>query len=135
MNWQYGYVQTGWKPFKNSGDFIEWRLRKHNKIADHVANLTMDNRKSFSWRNEILLEAIRPGNCNILIFSDGGTRPADSVASGGWVAFVLGGHWGEGDDAVHLLATGGVFINQRVSAFQAEITAAESALDFVRSLN
>ena len=66
LNWQYGFVQAGWKPFKDSGDFIEWRLRKFNKIADHVANLTMDNRKSFSWRNTDLLEAIRPGNCNIL---------------------------------------------------------------------
>ena len=120
--------------FKNSGDFIEWRLRKHNKIADHVANLTMDHRKSFSWRNTDLLETIRPGNCNILIFSDGGARHVDSIAPGGWVAYVLGGHWGEENEAVHLLASEGVFINQWVSAFHAELTAAESALNFVRSL-
>ena len=28
INWQYGFVQAGWKPFKHSGDFLERRPRE-----------------------------------------------------------------------------------------------------------
>ena len=116
------------------GDFLEWRPREFNRIADNIANLVMDHKRGFSYRNDRLLEAIRPGNANILVFSDGGSRPNEAVASGGWVAFVLGGHWAEQDDVAHLLATEGIMIETAVSAFQAEITAAASALEFIRSL-
>ena len=90
--------------------------------------------KSFSYRNKELLHAIRPGNANILVFSDGGAWDSDAIASGGWIAFVLGGHWGEDKDEVHFLAAEGIFINSRISAFQAELTAAESALEFISAL-
>ena len=95
----------------------------------------MDHRRGFSYRNDRLLEAIRSGNANVLVFSDGGSRPGHSVASGGWVAFVLGGHWAEQDNSAHLLASEGIMIDSAVSAFQAEIAAAASALDFIRSLS
>ena len=117
------------------GDFLEWRPREFNRIADNIANLVMDHKRGFSYRNDRLLEAIRPGNANILVFSDGGSRPSEAVASGGWVAFVLGGHWGEQEDVAHLLASEGILIKTAVSAFQAEITAAASALEFIRSLS
>ena len=41
---------------------------------------------------------------------------------------------GDEDNTVHLLASEGILIHSAVSAFQAELTAAESALDFIRSL-
>ena len=50
------------------------------------------------------------------------------------MAYVLGGHWGEGDQDVHLIATEGIFIDSRATAFFAEMTAAESALSFVHTL-
>ena len=80
------------------------------------------------------MEAIRPGNGNVLVFSDGGSRPSGSIAAAGWIAYVLGGVWGSEDNSVHLLASEGILIETAVSAFQAELTAAESALNFIRSL-
>ena len=94
----------------------------------------MKHRKSFSYRNDELIAAIKPGNANILLFSDGGSWEDDAIASAAWVAYVLGGHWGEGDSDVHLLATEGIFINIRTTAFVAEMTAAESALSFAHTL-
>ena len=117
------------------GDFLEWRRREYNKLADNVCNLVMDQRQTFSYRNRDLMEAIRPGNGNVLVFSDGGSRPGSSIAAAGWIAYVLGGVWGCEDDSVHLLASEGILIGTAVSAFQAELTAAESALDFIRSLS
>ena len=116
------------------GDFLEWRPRRFNRLADNVANRVMDHRQSYSYRNSKLSDAIRPGNGNILVLSDGGSRPCSSVAAGGWIAYVLGGHWGEEDNTAHLLASEGILIHSAVSAFQAEITAAESAFEFMRSL-
>ena len=48
---------------------------------------------------------------------------------------MLGGHWGEQDNVAHLLATEGIMIESAVSAFQAEVTAAASAMEFIRSLS
>ena len=90
QNMQYQTVKAGWKPFQNFDNFLEWRRRKYNKIADHIANESMKHRKSFSYRNYELLHAIRPGNANILVFSDGGSWETEAIASSGWVAFVLG---------------------------------------------
>ena len=87
-----------------------------------------------SYRNENLIETIRPGNANILLFSDGGFWEDEGLASAAWVAYVLGGHWGDDDGVVHLLATEGVFIESNATSFLAEMMAAESALSFMHSL-
>jgi len=131
---QYQTVKAGWKPFHGFENFLEWRRRKYNKIADHIANESMKHRKSFSYRNKELLHAIKPGNANILVYSDGGAWETEAIASSGWIAFVLGGHWGDDKNEVRFLAAEGIFIDSRVSAFQAELTAAESALEFISSL-
>ena len=97
--------------------------------------MTMKCRKFFSYRNDELIAAIKPGNANILLFSDGGSWEDDAIASAAWVAFVLGGHWGEGNQDVHLLAAEGIFINSSTTAFVAEMTAAESALSFLHEIS
>ena len=132
---QHRTAKAGWKPFIDHEDFLECRRREHNKIADHIANESMKFRKGFSYRNQELLHAIRPGNANILVFSDGGSWETKAIASAAWVAFVLGGHWDENKNEVHFLAAEGIFINSRISAFQAELTAAESALEFICALS
>ena len=67
------------------------------------------------------MHAVKPGKANILLFSDGGSWESNAIASASWVAFVLAGHWGEEENDVHLLAAEGIFINNRISAFQAEL--------------
>ena len=88
----------------------------------------------FSYRNSELLRAISFGNANILTFSDGGYRPADNLAAGAWVSYVLGGHWGGGETDVHLLAAEGILIEAPATAFLAEVIAAESAMSFIREI-
>ena len=94
LNHQYNMIMSGWKPYKDSGKFIEWRKREHNKVADCIANLTLKSKHSFAHRNEELLVAIQPGNANFLTFSDGVYWAEDNLAAGAWVSYVLGGHWG-----------------------------------------
>ena len=131
---QHRIVKAGWLPHMDHDNFLEWRRREHNKIADHIANESMKFRKSFSYRNQEFLHAIRLGNANTLVFSDGGSWETEAIASAAWVAFVLGGHWGENKNEAHFLAAEGIFINSRISAFQAELTAAASALEFICAL-
>ena len=133
---QHDLVKAGWEPYKEHGNFLEWRYREHNKVADWIANQTMKTKKSFSYRNDRLKAAFNGGgNANVLIFSDGGSWLEDSIAASAWVAFILGGPWGDKADDVHLLAAEGKFINARVSAFQAELTAADSALAYLHELS
>ena len=89
-NCMYSMLKSGWKPYKDSQDFSEWRFRHFNKQADHIANMTMKVKKSFSYRDSRLIETIRPGNANILIFSDGGFREHEGIGSAAWIAYVLG---------------------------------------------
>ena len=113
---------------------MEWRQRDHNKVADHIANLTMEFNRPFSHRNKELIAAIRPGSANVLTFSDGGYRAEDNLASGAWVSYVLGGHCGDESSGVHLLAAEGILIDTPATAFLAELIAAESGLSFLHGL-
>ena len=134
-NSMYSMWKSGWKPHKDSKNFLEWRYRRFNKQADHIANMTMLNRKSFSYRDTRLIEAIKPGNANILIFSDGGFWEHDGIGSAAWLAYVLGGRWGDQDTDVHLIASEGIFLESNVTSFKAEMIAAESAVIFLNSLS
>ena len=109
--------------------------REFNKVADHWAGETQKGRNSFSHRNEQLMAALARGApANILVFSDGGSWLEESIASSAWAAFVMGSGWGDANTDAHLLAVEGIFINHRISAFQAELTAADSALTFLCEL-
>ena len=46
LNMQYQIVKSGWLPFIDHDDILEWRRRKYNKIADHIANESMKFRKN-----------------------------------------------------------------------------------------
>ena len=71
----------------------------------------MKHRKSVSYRNNDHIAAIRPGNANILLFSDGGSWEDVAIASAAWVAYVLGGRWGDKGTDVHLIAAEGLFLD------------------------
>ena len=44
LNHQFDMIMAGWKPYKDYGNFIEWRKSEFNKVADCVANLTLKNK-------------------------------------------------------------------------------------------
>ena len=129
----YDILKTGWPPYKDSQHFIEWRRRCYNKQADHIANMTMLHTKSFSYRDMRIIDAIKPGNANILVFSDGVYCESDGIGSGGCIAYVLGAFWRDQDDDVHLIASEGIFIDSNVTSFKAELIAAERAISFLHS--
>ena len=130
-NMQGRLVKSGWRPFCVEDNFLEWRRRRFTKTADHIAGEAMKHRKSFSHRNQALIDAIKFGNANILMFSDGGACPEREIGAAGWVAHVLVGHCGSDTQDVHLLAAEGIFLNRPTTAFLAEMTAADSAIKFV----
>lgn len=90
----YSMMCSGWTPFKDAHNFLEWRYRHHNKQADHIVDQVIIHCKSFSYRDTRPIEAITPGNANILAFSDVGFRGSDGFSSAGWLALVFGGPWG-----------------------------------------
>ena len=127
----YSLWKFGWKPYKDSHNLLEWRYRRFNKQADHIANMTMKHGKSFTCRDSRLIEAIGPGNANILIFSDGVFWEHEGIRSAAWFAYVLGGHWEDREEDVHLIASEGVFLKKK--RFKAEMIVADSALSFLHS--
>ena len=46
----------------------------------------------------------------------------------------LWGHWGGGEEDVHLLAAEGILIEAPATAFLVEVIAAESAMSFIREI-
>ena len=94
----------------------------------------MLHRKSFSYGDNRIIEAIRLGNANILVFSDGGFWEREGIGSESWIAYALGGLWGDRDDDVHLIASEGIFLDSNVTSFKAEMVAAESAISFLHTL-
>ena len=96
--------------------------------------MTMMGRKSLTYRDTRLIEAIKPCSANILIFSDGGFWEHDGIGSAAWIAYVLGGRWGVQDTDVHRIASECIFLETNVTSFKAEMIAAESAVAFLKSL-
>ena len=75
-------ISMGWHPCASHRDFVQWRSRAHNSVADQLCNEAMDNKCNI---NDLDAESIwrTAGNGNFRINSDGGRR--DSSAALGWV--------------------------------------------------
>lgn len=65
-----------------------------------------------------------------MIFSDGGCWEHEGFASAAWLAYILGGCWGDQDTDVHSIASERIFLDSNVFWFKAELIAAESAVMF-----
>ena len=48
------------------------------------------------------------GNANKLIFSEGVFWEQNGIGGGAWIAYVLGGRWGDQDEDVRLIASDGI---------------------------
>ena len=79
-------VRNGWDIREHSHDFIPWRPRKLNILADYFANKSMNNKSTWQWT--------WPGIINIRsspsfqIFTHGGRRD-DDTASAAWAIFII----------------------------------------------
>ena len=117
-----------WLPRYNWHDPVIWRRREYNHVADYLANLTMDEGRS--WINELAwpFEAWTIRHCNIVVHSDGGSRAMCSAAA--WVVEVgicRGSEW-----EYKPIAMGGTYLEVRVSSFMAEALALEACTNYVK---
>merc|ERR1712023_475761 len=114
-------------------DPVRWRPREWNKGADHLCNVSMDERIS---KTEVdideLAYAIKCG-CNIQIHSDGGLRRGYG-ASMAWTIAV----WHHDDASSEwqrsLVGKQRMFLEQCKSSFVAETLALEAAIDTLSSI-
>ena len=67
--------------------------------------MTMLHRKSFSYRTSDLINATRPGNANVLVFSEGGFWEHEGIGAAAWIAYALGGYWGDRPEDARLIAS------------------------------
>ena len=102
--------------------------RAHNKVADGLADLAMDRRKS--WQKVFDPEA-NIANCNLIVQSDGGLREGDCAAA----AFIIG-RWSfeSGQKKYDPLMAHGTFLDSTCTVFQAEAIALDEATAAVQRL-
>ena len=99
---------------------MRWVNRSKNTVADHLCNRTMDVVKG-AWREERNMD-IPPG-CNIVVFSDGGTRETCS-ASAWLITAVL---HNRGVETYSPVVAAGIYFDDPISSFLAEAIALERA--------
>ena len=83
-------LDAGVRPQQDHFDFVTWRKRDWNKLADFLVNKTMNDKLSWRWcdyelRQRLLAEA-RP--IKLPCFSDGGLRSSSGAAAAAWMAFL-----------------------------------------------
>ena len=116
--------REGWGTREVGHDYLLWRPRELNKLADYYANKCMNEKKSWQWTWEGAQRTRSVPSYHI--FTDGGRRD-NYTPSAAWVIFIIinGGF--------KIAGTGGGFL-EGVDSFVAEATAVERALDHWASL-
>ena len=115
----------GRRPPQVTDDPVAWMARCHNKVADGLADLTMD--KALSW--ERLYETTaEPSQANWIIQTDGGRR-SDHCAAASLVIGVLS--TGARGICYEPWFARGVYLTGNVSVFQAEAIALEEAVNWL----
>ena len=67
-------IEHGWSPHETVGDPVVWHRRDYNKIADYLANHTMDRQEDWSHVFAIEDADFHISEANMICHSDGGTR-------------------------------------------------------------
>ena len=104
--------------------------RENNKVADGLADLTMDRWISWETQFETSLDV---RHAKILVQTDGGVRDK-STATASWII----GLWGRGQDGERWryepLVAHGTFPNSAITVFTAEAIALDEASEWVQGL-
>eukprot|EP00973_Karenia_brevis_P075899 10544498-Karenia_brevis.AAC.2 len=116
-------IGQGWTPPSMIDDPVIWTRRENNQLADYLCNYTMDSRRS-SWRHERHVgDEDFSGIGNLLVFSDGGTRPDCSASA--WLV----GHLIKSKEGWRFKprVAAGMYFEAPISSFMAEAIALENA--------
>ena len=109
-------------------DPVKWMKRCNNRVADGLADLTMDTRSTWHKRFDTTLAI---DQANIIVQTDGGLREGDSAAA----AWIIGlwGHDGGGYKYEPLIAHG-TFLEADCTVFRAEAIDLDEACAEVQRL-
>ena len=118
--------EKGLLPPRLVDDPILWVKRDVNKLADYLANVTMDRKRS--WKKERSIDM--PAEYNWFAVSDGGARPQCSAC--GWAVGIC--YKKNNTFVFEPLVVGGEFLVPRVNSFLAEALALERAAEEMRLL-
>ena len=103
-----------------------WMPRCHNKVADGLADFTMDRRTS--WQ-QTYTTTLTPAQSNIIVQTDGGLRE-DDCAAASWIV----GLWRSDAQTFEPYEAGGVFLSTSCTVFMAEAIAIDEASANVQRL-
>ena len=120
------HLRCKWSPPQRWSDPVVWMPRCHNKVADGLADFTMDRRTS--WQ-QTYTTTMTPAQSNIIVQTDGGLRKGDCAAAS-WVI----GFWSSDAQSFEPYEAGGVFLNTSCTVFMAEAIAIDEASASVQRL-
>ena len=122
------HLGKGWTPPRLSHDPVQWWKRCHNKVADGLADLTMDGRRTWTKQFPTTLSI---GTSNVVIQTDGGRREGDCSAAA-WII----GLWGAGTtgSVFEPLMVHGTYLHDEHTAFGTEAIALDEASRAVADL-
>ena len=103
-----------------------WMRRNNNKVADGLADLTMD--RKCSWSHEYPI-SLKIDASNILVQTDGGVREEECAAAS-WMV----GLWDMASQQYEPLLAGGTYLTEPVSVFMAEAIALDEATVQVKQI-
>ena len=110
---------------------VQWRRRCFNRIADHIANYTMDIQRSWCQKFIPPVDNVSVQKANFVIHTDGGTR-ANKCSSSAW--YVEAHVQLPSGTASFPICMAGRFISTPISSFTAEAIALEEAVDLIWEL-
>ena len=120
-------ANKGWRPRRDVTPFIEWDPRASNTIADHAANVTLDEGDSWMQHEKTVEDTgLHIDSVNFHLRVDGARR-GDSSSAAGMALMVHGA-----DGKATILRRAGLLLKSSSSAFLAEMLAMEWALECFR---
>ena len=110
----------------------EWRVRECNVAADLVCNVMLQAEEDVNTANIPTVAASIRNGAQLQLFSDGGFNAG--IGASGFVVVLH--HWDEARErwCATLAGCRGIRLRQAHSAFQAEVVAAEMAINFAVEL-
>ena len=127
----FNLFSEGWTSASRTADPVTWQKRDYNKVADFLANFTMDTGRS--WTKEV--EPPVPDFChtmaNFICHSDGGPRRGRCSAAAWVVEAVI---FRDGHCLTFPVAFRGIYFDSPVSSFTAETVALDDVVSFVSRL-
>ena len=120
-------LRGGFRPRRETADFIEWDDRSYNTYADFAANVCLDLGHSWGRKDDAAIQEAKQGQSNFRISCDGALRKGCKASAGLAIFSYMKGRR-------KLLYIGGCLLDGLQSAFVAELLALEWSLQEFRLL-